>query len=411
MYGNGWPGSTASGVSTGKMRSSNTSTRCSRSSSSSSSQSEKHDAGLGQRRARRSSRKTRSCAVDELARPGRGSSRSCSAGRAAVGRGGAEPGGHLVLQAGHPDLEELVEVLAEDGQELGPLEQRHRRVLGQGQDPGVEVEPRQLAVEEPLRRLGRRARSRSAVTSSAVHGRIVPIVPGTSAGRRAWTLSVDGAGGGGRSSSGRPRSQSRMRFSRSASRTTRSRLRRNCGSWGGSSTGGPAPGPGTRRSPARSPKSDCDLPVRGDRAEVDHADVALGVGPGSATRSSVIAIGRASLPGAERFPQRQREPSGARPSRARRRHRGCDPNWPDVLISIFRPRRVRRSRAWMTDERRGWHTGNCARANPRAFLPQRRCRRRDRPADLRRRARSESPASSTPSEPHRPRRVGRQLGA
>ena len=45
--------------------------------------------------------------------------------RAPVGRGGGDAGRHLVLQAGHPDLEELVEVLAEDGEELGPLEQRH----------------------------------------------------------------------------------------------------------------------------------------------------------------------------------------------------------------------------------------------------------------------------------------------
>jgi len=37
-------------------------------------------------------------------------------------------------------------------------------------------------------------------------------------------------------SSGKPRSHSSVRFSRSASRTTRSRLRRNWGSWGGSST-------------------------------------------------------------------------------------------------------------------------------------------------------------------------------
>ena len=69
------------------------------------------------------------------------------AGGAPVRRGGAEPGGHLLLEAGHADLEELVEVLAEDGQELGPLEQRHRVVGGQGEHPLVEVEPGELAVE------------------------------------------------------------------------------------------------------------------------------------------------------------------------------------------------------------------------------------------------------------------------
>ena len=60
-------------------------------------------------------------------------------------------GRDLVLQAGDADLEELVEVLAEDGEELGPLEQRHVGVLGQGQDAGVEVEPGELTVEVPRR--------------------------------------------------------------------------------------------------------------------------------------------------------------------------------------------------------------------------------------------------------------------
>ena len=57
------------------------------------------------------------------------------AGGAPVGRGGAEPGRHLLLQAGHPHLEELVEVLAEDGEELGPLEQRHGVVGRPGRAP------------------------------------------------------------------------------------------------------------------------------------------------------------------------------------------------------------------------------------------------------------------------------------
>ena len=74
----------------------------------------------------------------------------------AVGGGGAEAGGELLHEARHPHLEELVEVLAEDGEELGPLEQRQAVVLGQRQDPGVEVEPRQLAVEEALRGVGER---------------------------------------------------------------------------------------------------------------------------------------------------------------------------------------------------------------------------------------------------------------
>ena len=36
--------------------------------------------------------------ADQLARPGRAISSSCCAGRAPVGRGCVEPGGHLVLQ-------------------------------------------------------------------------------------------------------------------------------------------------------------------------------------------------------------------------------------------------------------------------------------------------------------------------
>ena len=73
-----------------------------------------------------------------------------------VGGRGAQAGLELLHQARHPDLEELVEVLAEDGEELRPLEQRELAVLGQGQHPGVEFEPRQLAVEEPLGRVAQR---------------------------------------------------------------------------------------------------------------------------------------------------------------------------------------------------------------------------------------------------------------
>jgi hypothetical protein len=57
--------------------------------------------------------------------------------------------GQLVLQARHPHLEELVEVRREDGEELGSLQERDARGVGEGEDPGVEVEPRELAVEQP----------------------------------------------------------------------------------------------------------------------------------------------------------------------------------------------------------------------------------------------------------------------
>ena len=49
-------------------------------------------------------------------------------------------------QSGDAHHVELVEIAGEDGEELGPLQQRHPLVVGQGQDPGVEVEPGQLPV-------------------------------------------------------------------------------------------------------------------------------------------------------------------------------------------------------------------------------------------------------------------------
>jgi hypothetical protein len=49
--------------------------------------------------------------------------------------------------------EELVEVRAEDRQELHPLEQRVALVERLAQHAGVEVEPAQLAVDEELWRL------------------------------------------------------------------------------------------------------------------------------------------------------------------------------------------------------------------------------------------------------------------
>ena len=88
---------------------------------------------------------------------GRSGSRSAAAHRQA----GVQP----ALQAGHPDHVELVEVAGEDGQELGPLQQRGARVLGQRQHPGVEVEPGQLPVEEPV--LGQRLAAARLVVGSA----------------------------------------------------------------------------------------------------------------------------------------------------------------------------------------------------------------------------------------------------
>ncbi len=74
-------------------------------------------------------------------------------GGPAVGRAGDLAGLDLLAQAGDPDLEELVEVAGEDGQELDPLEQRVALVARLVQDAGVELEPGQLAVQVRVGRL------------------------------------------------------------------------------------------------------------------------------------------------------------------------------------------------------------------------------------------------------------------
>ncbi len=79
------------------------------------------------------------------------------AGAHPVGRADPETGRHLVLETGHPHLEELVEAFGEDGHELDPFEEGHPVVRHQIQQPGPELEPRELAVDEAARVLeGRR---------------------------------------------------------------------------------------------------------------------------------------------------------------------------------------------------------------------------------------------------------------
>ncbi|EFX59988.1 hypothetical protein DAPPUDRAFT_346030 [Daphnia pulex] len=71
--------------------------------------------------------------------------------REPVGAQVGDPGLHLVEQACGPHLEELVEILAEDGEELGALERRRGGIGGDGEDAFVELEPRQLTVDESTR--------------------------------------------------------------------------------------------------------------------------------------------------------------------------------------------------------------------------------------------------------------------
>ncbi len=71
-----------------------------------------------------------------------------------VGREPAHLGYDLLHQSGDADLEEFVEVLAENCQVLRALEDRLGLVLGEGEHASVEIEPRQLAIEKALGALG-----------------------------------------------------------------------------------------------------------------------------------------------------------------------------------------------------------------------------------------------------------------
>lgn len=64
----------------------------------------------------------------------------------------------LILQPGDTDLEELVQVAAEDGQELRPLQQWRVGIGGDVEDALVELEPGQLAVGETCHIAGHRFR-------------------------------------------------------------------------------------------------------------------------------------------------------------------------------------------------------------------------------------------------------------
>ena len=66
----------------------------------------------------------------------------------AVGRKLRRSGADLLLEAGDPDLEELVHVAGDDGEEAQALEQRRRGVLGLGEDAALEGEDAEFAVDE-----------------------------------------------------------------------------------------------------------------------------------------------------------------------------------------------------------------------------------------------------------------------
>jgi hypothetical protein len=67
-----------------------------------------------------------------------------------IGPSRVDPGLDLVGEAGHPDHEELVLVRGVDGAKPDPLQQGHRRILGQLQHALVEIDPGELAIEVEL---------------------------------------------------------------------------------------------------------------------------------------------------------------------------------------------------------------------------------------------------------------------
>src|SRR5262249_57053206 len=71
--------------------------------------------------------------------------------RQPVGAGGRLPIVHAALEFGDPHHEELVEVRADDGEKLHALEERDRVVLRLLEHPAVELEPGELAGDEPGR--------------------------------------------------------------------------------------------------------------------------------------------------------------------------------------------------------------------------------------------------------------------
>src|SRR6185437_15054917 len=73
--------------------------------------------------------------------------------RQAIGRERARAQLEQLLEAGDPDLEELIEIARGDKEEAQPLEQRHRLVEGLREHAAVELEEGQLAVEVEAGRL------------------------------------------------------------------------------------------------------------------------------------------------------------------------------------------------------------------------------------------------------------------
>jgi hypothetical protein len=82
------------------------------------------------------------------------------AGGHAIGRRLGNRHQELLLQAGDSDLEELIEVLTQNGEEAHAPQQWEASILGHGKYPMIEVELGKLAVQVPALevRAGRESR-------------------------------------------------------------------------------------------------------------------------------------------------------------------------------------------------------------------------------------------------------------
>ena len=146
MYGNGWAGSTASGVSTGKMLSVNRIVEIGAVVVGQLGPLGETDAVRRRARARAPWRTRRLRARRASLDPGADLAEQVDEIEA-VGDRRAEPGRELLHEPGDAHLEELVEVLAHDREELAALQQRDSRVFGEREDTRDEVEEGELSVQ------------------------------------------------------------------------------------------------------------------------------------------------------------------------------------------------------------------------------------------------------------------------
>jgi hypothetical protein len=109
---------------------------------------DQRDAGLGERRAQLAPLRLLVLGQD---RHRLGDAHQLLGGGQALGTLLGDAGAHLCAKAGNAHHEELVEVVGGDRQELEPFQERMAAIGGFLQHAAVEIKPRQLAVDEPVR--------------------------------------------------------------------------------------------------------------------------------------------------------------------------------------------------------------------------------------------------------------------